>query len=83
MFQMLSLLLKFLILCFPGKHLFGVFLVRMTDLCAIRTVGELTALKPVFIALPLSSNCETLGSRENAMSKFELSLHHLVCCAQF
>ena len=52
-FRMLSLLLSFLILYFPGKHLFGVFLVRMPALCTIRTAGELTALKSVFIALPI------------------------------
>ena len=72
MFRMLSLLLTFLILYFPEKHLFGVFLVRRTALCTIRMAGELTALKPVFIALSLNGACEMHGSRENAMSKFRV-----------
>ena len=70
MFQVLSLLLKLLILFFPGRPLFGVFLVRMTAPQVIRTAGELTALEPVFTALPVSSACEVLGSRENATRKF-------------
>ena len=52
--------------------MFGVFLVRRTALCTIRTAGELTALKPVFMALPLNSACEMYGSRENAASKFRV-----------
>ena len=44
----------------------------MTALCAIRTAGELTALKPVFTALLLNGACEMLGSRENARSKFRV-----------
>ena len=63
MFRMLNLLLTFLILYFPEKHLFGVFLVRRTALCTIRTAGELAALKPVLIALPLNSDCKMHGSR--------------------
>ena len=74
MFQMLSLLLTFLILYCPEKHLFGVFLVRRTALCTIRTAGELTALKPVFLALPLHGACKMLGSRENAMRKSRVIL---------
>ena len=46
----------------------------MTAVSAIRTVGELTALKPVFTALPLNSTCEMLGFRENARSKFQVIL---------
>ena len=70
MFRMLSLLQTFLILYFPEKHLFGVFLIRRTVLCTIRTAAELAALKPIFIALPLNGDCEIHGSRENAASKF-------------
>ena len=69
---MLSLLLALLILYFPEKHLFGVFLVRRTALCTIRTEGELAALNPVFIALPLNGDCEMHGSRQNATSKFRV-----------
>ena len=69
MFRRLGLLQAFLILYFPEKHLFGVFLVR-TALCMIRTAGELASLKPVFIALPLNGDCQMHGSRENATSKF-------------
>ena len=72
MFRMLSLLLALLILYFPEKHLFGVFLVRRTALYTIRTKGELTALNPVFIALPLNGDCEMHGSRQNATSKFRV-----------
>ena len=72
MLQMLSLLLKLLILLFPGRHFFGVFLVKMTALLVIMTAGKPTALKSVFIALPLSSTCEMLGSRENATNKFRV-----------
>ena len=46
--------------------------VRRTALCTIRTAGELAALKPVFIALPLNGDCEMLGSLENATSKFRV-----------
>ena len=78
MFRMLSLLLEFLILYFPVQnislHLFGVFLVRRTALCTIRTAGELAALKPVFIALPLNGDCEMHDSRENATSKFRVDI---------
>ena len=62
----------FLFLYFPKKYLFGVFLVRMTALCAIRTTGELTALKLVFIALPLNGSCKMHGSQENATSNFRI-----------
>ena len=74
MFRMLSLLLAFPILYFPEKHLFGVFLVRRTALCTIRTAGELAALKPVFIALPLNGDCELHCYRENATSKFRVDI---------
>ena len=74
MFCVLNLLLTFLILYFPEKHLFDIFLVRRTALCTIRTAGELAALKPVFIALPLNGACEMHGSRENATSKFRLDI---------
>ena len=67
---MVSLLLKLLILLFPGRPLFGVFLAKMTARQVIMTAGNLTALKPVFIALAVSSTCEMLGSRENATNKF-------------
>ena len=77
MFRMLSLLLALLILYFPEKHLFGVFLVRRTALCTIRTVGELVALKPVFIAIPLNGDCEMHGSRQNATSKFRVDFSTL------
>ena len=79
---MLSLLPKLLILLFPGRPLFGVFLAKMTAQQVIMTAGNVTALKPVFIALPSSSACEMLGSR-GLRTNFELSLHHLVRCAQF
>ena len=69
---MLGLLLKLLILLFPGRPLFGVFLVKMTAQPVIMTAGKLTALKPVFIAHPLSSAGETLCSRENATNKFRV-----------
>ena len=69
---MQSLLLKLLILLFPGRPLFGAFLVKMTSQQVIMTAGKLTALRPVFRALPLSSACEMLGSRENAMNKFQV-----------
>ena len=62
--------INFPILYFTEKHMFGVFLVCMTALCVIMMAGELTAQKPVFIALPLNGACEMLGSRENATSKF-------------
>ena len=70
MFVMLELLLACLMLHFPGKHLFGVFLVEMTALCAMRTEEELTALTPVLIALPLERTCIMFASRESATSKF-------------
>ena len=78
---MLSLLLKLLILLFPGRSLFGVFLVKMTAQQVIRTAGKLTALEPVFIALPVNSACEVLGSRENATNKFRVvfTLPRLLC----
>ena len=69
---MASLLLKLLILLFPGRPLFGVFLAKMTAQQVIMTAGNLTALKPIFIALPVSSACEMLGSRENATNKFRV-----------
>ena len=72
MFWMLSLLLAFLILYFPEKNLFGVFLVRRTALCTIRTAGELAAWKPGFIALPLNGDCKMHGFRQNATSKFRV-----------
>ena len=69
---MLSLLLKLLIFLFPGRPFFGDFLVKMTALQVITMAGKLTALKPDFKALPLSSTCEMLGSRENATNKFRV-----------
>ena len=44
----------------------------MTVQQVIRTAGKLTALEPVFIALPVNSVCEVLGSRENATNKFRV-----------
>ena len=58
-------MLTYLTLQFPGKYWFDVFHVGMIALNLIRTVGELTAQKPVFIVFPLKSACEMLGSREN------------------
>ena len=53
-----------LILYFPGNHLFGVYLVGMTAVCTIRMAGELTALKPIFIALLLNGICNTFFPRQ-------------------
>ena len=69
---MVSLLLKLLILLFPGRPLFAVFLAKVTAQQVIMTAGNVTALKPVFIALPVSSACEMRGSGENATNKFRV-----------
>ena len=68
---MLSLLLKLLILFFPGRP-FLCFSCQNDFPTSDNDAGKLTALKPVFIALPLSSACEMRGSRENAMDKFRV-----------
>ena len=46
----------------------------MTALYTIRTAGDLTVLKLVFIALPLNSACEMVVSQENATRKFQVIL---------
>ena len=61
---MLRLLLAYIILFFTVRHLFGVFLVGITDnnMCVMRTAEELTALKPVLIAALLNCACKMLDS---------------------
>ena len=53
----------------------------MSALRVIMTAEDVTALRPVFIALPLNSTCKVLGSQENSTNKFRVVLTppHLLC----